>query len=80
MVPFTPPATQQQQGRTANPKITCYNCDMKGHYSTTCTNPALSPAEQRAIREQVIAQISDYRARIVAHDDTPITNCQWTPF
>jgi len=66
MVPFTLPAMQQQQGRIANPNVTCYNCGMKGHYSTTCTNPALSSAKQRAIREQVMAQTPDPRARIAA--------------
>jgi len=69
---YQQPVMQYQQGRVANPNVTCYKCDMRGHYSTTCTNPALSPVEQRNIQEQVMAQTFDYRARIVASVAMPL--------
>ena len=39
--------------RRINPRVTCFNCGIKGHYADTCTNPPVSSYEQQQIRERL---------------------------
>ena len=34
-----------------NPRITCFNCGICGHYSAMCTNPPFSSYEQEQMQE-----------------------------
>ncbi|KAG0130026.1 hypothetical protein HOY82DRAFT_610018 [Tuber indicum] len=39
--------------RRGNPRVTCFNCGIRGHYSDMCTNPPVSSFEQQQIRERI---------------------------
>lgn len=57
--------------RRGNPRVTCFNCGARGHYSDTCTNPPLTSHEQQGIRDRIrrerdLQQQQDYR--------TPLTS------
>ncbi|KAG0124171.1 hypothetical protein HOY82DRAFT_618235 [Tuber indicum] len=37
--------------RRPSPRITCFNCGLRGHYSDACNNPPISTFEQQRIRD-----------------------------
>jgi len=39
--------------RRPNPRVTCFNCGNRGHYSDTCVNQPLSAYEQQEVRERI---------------------------
>jgi len=39
--------------RRTNPRVTCFNCGTRGHYSDTCMNQPLTTYEQQDIRERI---------------------------
>ena len=39
--------------RRGNPRVTCFNCGARGHYSDTCTNQPLTAHEQQGIRDRI---------------------------
>ncbi|KAG0135105.1 hypothetical protein HOY82DRAFT_537036 [Tuber indicum] len=39
--------------RRGNPRVTCFNCGIRGHYSDMCANPPVSSFEQQQIRDRI---------------------------
>ncbi|KAG0127110.1 hypothetical protein HOY82DRAFT_542186 [Tuber indicum] len=39
--------------RRGNPRVTCFNCGIRGHYSDMCANPPVSSYEQQQIRDRI---------------------------
>ena len=39
--------------RRSNPRITCFNCRIRGHYSDRCPNQPLTSYEQQQVRDRV---------------------------
>lgn len=57
--------------RRGNPRVTCFNCGIRGHYSDTCTNQPLTAHEQQGIRERIrrerdLQQPQDYRTSVTS--------------
>jgi len=42
-----------QVNRKNNPRVTCFNCGVRGHYSDSCTNTPATAYEQQQIRDRV---------------------------
>ena len=51
-LPFSS-AGNPANNRRPNPRVTCFNCGNRGHYSDTCVNQPLSAYEQQEVRERI---------------------------
>ena len=73
-VPAAAGSTNHRGNARGNPRVTCFNCGIRGHYADTCTNQSLSAFEQQEIRERI------RREREANHSDyRPIGNQQEVP-
>jgi len=39
--------------RRSNPRVTCFSCGLRGHYSDACTNHPLTSHEQQQVRDRI---------------------------
>jgi len=51
-LPASSPGYQASNRRT-NPRVTCFNCGNRGHYSDTCMNQPLTTYEEQEIGERI---------------------------
>ena len=67
--------------RRSNPRITCFNCGVRGHYSDTCTNPTVSQFEQQQIRDRIRREREQSEPEFRPMDrrlDSPLTGANAT--